>query len=58
VDVAMVLGTGFPDFRGGVMKYAADTGLDSVLSRLESLNKAYGERFSPCHLLRQKKGAD
>jgi 3-hydroxyacyl-CoA dehydrogenase len=58
VDVAMVLGTGFPDFRGGVMKYAADTGLDSVLSRLESLNKAYGERFSPCHLLRQRKGAD
>ncbi|GAF95119.1 unnamed protein product, partial [marine sediment metagenome] len=24
LDVAMVLGTGFPDFRGGVLKYAHD----------------------------------
>ncbi len=58
VDVAMVLGTGFPDFRGGVMKYAADYGLDGVLSRLESLNETYGDRFSPCQLLRQRKGAN
>ena len=30
LDVAMVLGTGLADFRGGVVKYAQDLGLDRV----------------------------
>jgi len=53
VDAAMVLGTGFPDFRGGALKYARDTGLDSVVSRLETLTGRCGERFAPCELLRE-----
>jgi 3-hydroxyacyl-CoA dehydrogenase len=56
VDVAMVLGTGFPDFRGGVMKYASDLGLDLVLNRLQELNRRCGERFAPCRLLLETKG--
>ena len=32
IDVAMVLGTGLADFRGGVLKYACDLGLDRVLA--------------------------
>jgi 3-hydroxyacyl-CoA dehydrogenase len=47
VDVATVLGIGFPDFRGGVMKYARDTGLDEVRTRLNELSRRLGERFSP-----------
>ena len=47
VDVAMVLGTGFPDFRGGILKYVEDIGLDHVLARLEDLSEQFGERFSP-----------
>jgi len=56
LDVAMVLGTGFPDFRGGVLKYARDLGLDNVLARLEELAERFGERFSPCKLLREMRG--
>ncbi len=48
LDVAMVLGTGFPDFRGGVLKYARDAGLDRVVSQLKELADKHGERFSPC----------
>jgi 3-hydroxyacyl-CoA dehydrogenase len=54
LDVALVLGTGFPDFRGGVVKYARDVGLDKVRIRLEQLAAQYGERFFPSELLRGK----
>ncbi len=57
LDVAMVLGTGFPDFRGGVLRYARDLGLPRVVDRLDALAEQYGERFSPCRLLRDMKGA-
>jgi 3-hydroxyacyl-CoA dehydrogenase len=56
VDVAMVLGTGFPDFRGGVVKYARDFGLDKIRKRLEQLAAECGERFLPSHLLREEHG--
>lgn len=47
LDAAMVLGTGFPDFRGGVLKYARDLGLDSVRAALEKLAEDVGERYAP-----------
>jgi len=47
VDAAMVLGTGFPDFRGGVLRYAREVGLDAVRGKLESLAGRFGERFAP-----------
>ena len=56
IDVAMVLGTGFPDFRGGVLKYAYDTGLKEIESRLDSLAERFGERFRPCEFLRNETG--
>ena len=56
VDAAMVLGTGFPDFRGGVLKYARDEGLEAIVSRLDELTQRFGERFAPCELLRKQRG--
>ncbi|MBW8017493.1 MAG: hypothetical protein FVQ82_15040 [Planctomycetes bacterium] len=56
IDAAIVLGTGFPDFRGGILKYAYDIGIDNVKSRLESLYEKFGERFRPCELLQNKTG--
>ncbi len=56
IDVAMVLGTGFPDFRGGVLKYAYDTGLETIASRLDALADRFGERFRPCEFLRNETG--
>ncbi|MCX6910652.1 MAG: 3-hydroxyacyl-CoA dehydrogenase NAD-binding domain-containing protein, partial [Verrucomicrobia bacterium] len=53
VDAAMVLGTGFPDWRGGVLKYARDIGLPDVRKQLDVLAARHGERFAPCRLLRE-----
>ena len=57
LDVAMQLGTGFPDFRGGVLKYAHDLGLSQVAVELDALAEKCGERFSPSGLLQESKGA-
>jgi 3-hydroxyacyl-CoA dehydrogenase len=51
LDVAMVLGVGFPDFRGGPLKYSRDLGLDKVRARLQELAAQCGPRFEPCELL-------
>lgn len=56
IDAAMVLATGFPDFRGGPLKYACDLGTENVLAELEELANKIGERFSPCKLPREMKG--
>jgi 3-hydroxyacyl-CoA dehydrogenase len=48
VDVAMVLGTGLADFRGGVLKYAADLGWDCALGRLGAYARQYGPRYDAC----------
>ncbi len=53
IDVAMVLGTGMPDFRGGVLKYACDAGLDRVLGDLRRLSAECGPRYAPCRLLEE-----
>jgi len=52
VDLAMIFGTGFPPFRGGLLKYADDLGIDRVVNRLEDLAERLGARFSPSPLLR------
>lgn len=58
LDVAVVLGLRFPDFRGGVLKYAKDLGLGAVYDELQKLAAQCGERFSPCERLRTMKGTD
>ena len=57
VDVATVLGMGFPDFRGGILKYARDIGIDTVAGRLDALAEQFGERFRACDLLQEMKGS-
>jgi len=53
VDVAMVLGTGFPAFRGGLLRHADALGIAVVVDRLSRLADAQGERFRPAALLRE-----
>jgi 3-hydroxyacyl-CoA dehydrogenase/enoyl-CoA hydratase/3-hydroxybutyryl-CoA epimerase len=52
VDVAMVLGTGFPPFRGGLLRHADAVGVPVVVDRLTRLADSQGERFRPAGLLR------
>jgi len=52
VDLAMVLGTGFPPFRGGLLRYADELGIPVVADRLNRLADAHGDRFRAAGLLR------
>ncbi len=45
LDMAMVMGTGFPAFRGGLLRYADALGIEEVLKRLSELEARFGERF-------------
>jgi 3-hydroxyacyl-CoA dehydrogenase/enoyl-CoA hydratase/3-hydroxybutyryl-CoA epimerase len=51
LDMAMIMGCGFPAFRGGVLRYADARGIKQVVARLQELNKKYGERFVVSELL-------
>ncbi len=56
IDVATVLGMGFPDFRGGVLQYARQLGPADVLARLDGLAARFGPRFAPPKCLREMTG--
>ncbi|HEU5181769.1 MAG TPA: 3-hydroxyacyl-CoA dehydrogenase NAD-binding domain-containing protein [Candidatus Polarisedimenticolia bacterium] len=53
VDLAMVMGTGFPPFRGGLLRYADSLGLNEVVRRMDRLAAAADPRFKPVPLLRE-----
>jgi 3-hydroxyacyl-CoA dehydrogenase/enoyl-CoA hydratase/3-hydroxybutyryl-CoA epimerase len=54
VDLAMITGTGFPPFRGGLLRYADHVGLKTILAKLESFERSHGARYEPAPLLRRK----
>ena len=51
VDLGMVMGTGFPPFRGGLLKYADDRGVDDVARALSALRRTCGDRYEPTSLV-------
>ena len=53
VDLAMVMGTGFPPFRGGLLRWADDVGVREIRDRLEGFATDLGPRFTPAPLLRR-----
>ncbi len=57
LDLAMIYGTGFPPFRGGLCRWADQEGLPQVVSVLERLEGAVSERFRPSEALREAAGA-
>nr|CAB3465481.1 unnamed protein product [Digitaria exilis] len=59
LDVASVMGMGFPSYRGGVMFWADSLGAKYVYARLEAWSKDYGDFFKPCEYLaaRARQGA-
>ena len=54
VDLAMITGTGFPPFRGGLLRWADSVGLPTILARLESFEREHGVRYEPAGLIRRK----
>jgi 3-hydroxyacyl-CoA dehydrogenase/enoyl-CoA hydratase/3-hydroxybutyryl-CoA epimerase len=53
VDLAMIMGTGFPPFRGGLLRFADSLGIASVTSGLEELAARVGPRFEPAPIVRE-----
>jgi 3-hydroxyacyl-CoA dehydrogenase/enoyl-CoA hydratase/3-hydroxybutyryl-CoA epimerase len=53
LDMAMILGAGFPPFRGGLLKYADEIGLEEIVDRLLELAEQFGDRFIPAQIFEQ-----
>jgi len=53
MDLAMIYGTGFPPYRGGILRYADKWGIKNVYEKLVALEKQYGLRFKPADLIKE-----
>lgn len=60
LDMAMIMGIGFPPFRGGLLRYADSLGVGYVVDQLKRFQEQYGERFAPSgrllEMAKQNKG--
>ncbi len=52
LDLAMIFGTGFPPFRGGLLRHADSLGAHRVFARLDDLAERLGPRFAPAETIR------
>ncbi|MFN1834851.1 3-hydroxyacyl-CoA dehydrogenase NAD-binding domain-containing protein [Balneola sp. MJW-20] len=57
-DLGAILGLGFPPFTGGPFRYMDHLGLQSVLLRLELLEKKFGARFKPAPIIKEMADAN
>lgn len=51
VDLGMIMGTGFPPFRGGLLRYADRLGAHAIVERLKHYQERFGSRFEPAAAL-------
>ena len=51
LDLAMIMGTGFPPFRGGLLRYADERGVADIVLRLNQLAQSVDQRFKPSDYL-------
>jgi 3-hydroxyacyl-CoA dehydrogenase/enoyl-CoA hydratase/3-hydroxybutyryl-CoA epimerase len=52
IDVGMIYGTGFPPFRGGLLRYADSVGVKHIVSDLKNFQDRFDQhRFEPSQLL-------
>ncbi len=48
VDVGMIMGTGFPPFRGGLLRYADRMGIEKIVEKMNGFaEKLSADRFKP-----------
>ncbi|HEX9944942.1 MAG TPA: 3-hydroxyacyl-CoA dehydrogenase NAD-binding domain-containing protein [Thermoanaerobaculia bacterium] len=52
LDLALIFGTGFPPFRGGLCRWADQEGPGQIIATLERLESAVGSRLRPSDALR------
>jgi 3-hydroxyacyl-CoA dehydrogenase / enoyl-CoA hydratase / 3-hydroxybutyryl-CoA epimerase len=51
IDLAVLLGLGMGQFRGGILRWVDSVGADKIVARLNELAKTLGPRFAPSPLL-------
>jgi len=51
LDLSLLLSNNFPYFRGGILRYADDFGLEKIIDQLQEYEMRFGKRFVPCGLL-------
>ena len=51
VDLAMIMGTGFPPFRGGLLRFADTLHPRGLLDGVKELQDAHGDRYGPAPLI-------
>jgi 3-hydroxyacyl-CoA dehydrogenase / enoyl-CoA hydratase / 3-hydroxybutyryl-CoA epimerase len=51
-DYGMILGTGFPAWRGGPLRFAENFGIKKLVEAMEKLAQT-NEKYAPCELLRK-----
>ncbi|XP_011621903.1 peroxisomal fatty acid beta-oxidation multifunctional protein MFP2 [Amborella trichopoda] len=54
LDIASVMGMGFPPYRGGVVFWADSFGAKYICSRLAEWSRTYGGFFKPCAYLEER----
>jgi len=52
LDMAMIMGTGFPAFRGGLLRYADTRGIADVVEALDAMSRRWGAQFTPAESLK------
>lgn len=57
IDIAMLMGTGFPPFRGGPLRLIDQQGIQFIVNQLEYYAETRGARFTPCDLLKDMAAA-
>ncbi len=57
VDLGLITGTGFPPFRGGLLRWADTLGTATVMEKLERCARELGPRFEPAPLIRERAAA-
>lgn len=57
IDVASVMGMGFPAYRGGIMKWADSLGAKAICDKLTAWSTVHGAVYAPCEYLKQKAAA-
>jgi 3-hydroxyacyl-CoA dehydrogenase len=52
VDMGLILGIGFPPFRGGILRWADTLGIETVMQKLKKY-ESLGVRFQPTEMLKK-----